>query len=244
MSKFQKPVMYTPARERLAYALKAKADASDEMAAAHAVIERLDRASGAAASIAAELAGLDSAEAAAMSAWASDPAAGDAPMPDADRRAELQRRLSAAQQQAASAQSAKAAPQAVLQAASTKLNATNCAAWVASKHVLIEEAQATPPPLAAAIAKVFEAKRRVEAARQAILSELNPTDTDARDCFVALEAFDRQRQGSEFVPLPAGGNEFMADWVRFSAQLLQNATALMDGPDFADAAMLDVEAGK
>ena len=73
MSKFQKPVMYSPARERLAYALKAKADASDEMAAARAVIERLDRASAAAAPIAAELAGLNSAEAAAMSEWAVRP---------------------------------------------------------------------------------------------------------------------------------------------------------------------------
>jgi hypothetical protein len=199
-------VKFTPKRPpsaaetRLAEAHKAKAEAEAEMAAAQAVLARLEAAARATAPIAAELSLLDKDDSAAMSAWASNPNGAPAPMPDADRRAELMKRLEAAEAQSRSAQGAMAGPRAALNAAGQRAAAAQRAAWIASKLTAIEQAEATLEPLRTAIAQIYEAKRRVDAAREGVLAGLAPAE-DTREVFIALSAFDTKRRAAESIPM-------------------------------------------
>ena len=86
---------------------------------------------------------LDKDEFAAMAQWAADPNAGAAPTPDAERRAELLKRLAGAEAQARSAAGAMAGPRAAIAAAGARASAAQRAAWIAAKLVAIEEAEAT-----------------------------------------------------------------------------------------------------
>ena len=192
--KFQPKKPPSAAELRLAEARKAKGEAEAEMEVARTVIARLEAAARAPAPIAAELAMVDKDDAAAMSQWA-------APTPDADRRSELLKRLAIAEAQARSAAGAMAEPRDALNAAGQRAAAAARAARIAAKLVAIEEADATLPPLQAAIAQIYEAKRRVDAARNGVLADLKPDGDDAREIFVALHAFDLRRREAEAIPM-------------------------------------------
>jgi hypothetical protein len=198
--KFAKPKPPSPAEQRLADAQKAKEDASAEMQRQQAVIDRLDRQIRAAAPAEAALARLDADQSTRLATWAADPNAGDPPQSDWQLRERLQRELSAARATAASAASAKATPSAALTAAGARSSAAQRAAWVAAKLVAIEEAEATLPPLKAAIAQIYEAKRRVDAAREGVLAGLAPAE-DTREVFIALSTFDHKRRAAESIPM-------------------------------------------
>ncbi len=189
------------AETRLAEAQKAKEDASAEMTAAQAVLSRLEAAARATAPLNAELALIDRDDAAAMSQWAANPNGGAAPVPDTERRAELMKRLAAAEAQARSAQGAMSAPRAAINAAGQRAAAAQRAAYIASKLVAIEEAESTLAPLVAAIKQIYECKRRVDAAREGILANLRHADGDVGEVFQALAAFDRKRRDAESIPM-------------------------------------------
>ena len=65
----------------------------------------------------------------------------------------------------------------------------------------IEEAEATLPPLQAAIAQIYEAKRRVDAARNSVLADLKPDGEDSREIFIKLHEFDLRRREAEAIPM-------------------------------------------
>jgi hypothetical protein len=199
--KFQPKKPPSAAELRLAEAHKAKAEAEAEMEAARAVMARLESAARAPAPISAELAMVDKDDAAAMSQWAANPNGVDAPTPDADRRSELLKRLAIAEAQARSAAGAMAGPRDALNAAGQRAAAAQRAAWIAAKLVAIEEAEATLPPLQAAIAQIYEAKRRVDAARNGVLADLKPDGEDSREIFVKLHEFDLRRREAEAIPM-------------------------------------------
>ena len=105
------------------------------------------------------------------------------------------------------------------------------AVWVASELVLLDEAQSTLAPLAKAIAAAFAEKRKIDAARQAILAELRSDDEAHREIFVGLGAFDRARHDAESVPHTPDTNEFHGEWRALAASLLQSPeAALGDAP--------------
>ena len=56
------------------------------------------------------------------------------------------------------------------------------------------------PPLKAAIAQIYEAKRRVDAAREGVLAGLAPAE-DTREIFIALAEFDAKRLEAESIPM-------------------------------------------
>jgi chromosome segregation ATPase len=201
MAKFTKPAPLSAAAQRLAEAVKAKAEATAEMEKHQAVIARLEKQVRAVAHAENALARIDAEQAAKMSAWASDETAGDPPQADWEARERLERELSAARATAASAQSAMATPRAALQAASQRASAAHRAAWIASKLIAVEEAESTLGPLKSAIAQIYEARRRVEAAREDVLRELNHADGDVGEVYAALSQFDARRKEAEAVPL-------------------------------------------
>ena len=84
---------------------------------------------------------------------------------------------------------------AALQAASRKVGAAHRGSWIANKLIQIESAESTLAPLREAIKGVYEAKRAVDAARAAILTELQPGE-DTSEVFHALQAFDLRRMES------------------------------------------------
>ena len=141
--KFTPKKPMSAAEQRLAEAQAARTAAEAEMASAQVVIRRLEDAARAAAPIHAELTMLDRDESALMSAWAANPDGKEAPVPDGERRAELMKRLEAAEAQARSAQGAMAGPRAALNAAGQRASAAQRAAWIAGKLVALEEAEAT-----------------------------------------------------------------------------------------------------
>ena len=108
--KFQPKKPASAAEIRLAEAQAAKGAAEAEMAAAQAVLARLEAAARATAPLMAELSLIDRDDAAAMSQWAANPNGKEAPVPDGERRAELMKRLAAAEAQARSAAGAMAGP--------------------------------------------------------------------------------------------------------------------------------------
>jgi hypothetical protein len=201
MPVFTKKKPTSPAEQRLADAQKAKDEAQAEVDVASAVLSRLEAAARAAGPISAEIAMLDRDESAAMAQWAADANAGAAPTPDHERRVDLQRRLAAAEAQARAAAGAMAAPRAAVQAASQRLGAAHRAAWIAGKLIQIEQAHETLAPLRAAIAKIYECKRRVDEVRWALLADLRHGDNDTHEVLIALEGFDRRRQEAEAVPM-------------------------------------------
>jgi hypothetical protein len=198
--KFQPKKSPSPAEIRLTEALKAKADAQAEMDAAQVVRARLETAARSPAPIAAELAMLDKDESAAMSQWAANPNGADAPAPDADRRAELMKRLAAAEAQARASADAMSGPRAAMNAAGQRAATAERAAYIARKLAALEAAELALAPLKSAIARVYEAKRRVDAARESVLAGLAFSD-DTREVFTALAAFDKKRLEAESKPL-------------------------------------------
>jgi hypothetical protein len=198
--KFTKRTNPSPAAARLAEANASRAEAEAEMKAAQAILARLEAAARAPAPLNAELALIDRDDAAAMSQWAANPNADPAPMPDAERRADLAKRLATAEAQARSAAGAMATPRNALNAAGQRAAAARRAAWIATKLVAIEEAEATLEPLKSAIAQIYGAKRAVDSARAGILAGLAFAD-DTREVFIALSAFDHRRRGAEAIPL-------------------------------------------
>jgi hypothetical protein len=198
--KFQKALSLSPTGARLKEAQAAITAAQADMASAQAVISRLETAARAAAPIAAELAMLDKDDSAEMAQWAANPNGKPAPTPDAERRADLQRRLEAAEAQARAAAGAMAAPRAALNAAGTRAAAAQRAAWIAGKLLAIEEAGATLEPLASAISQIYSAKRAVHSAREGILSGLTP-GSDTGEVYMALSSFDKRRLEAEAIPM-------------------------------------------
>jgi hypothetical protein len=198
--KFASKKPASAAEARLAAAQADKAAAEAEMEAARVIMARLEAQARCAAPIAAEIALLDRDDSAAMSQWASNPNGNAAPAPDAERRADLQKRLAAAEAQARSAQGAMGGPRAALNAAGQSASAAQRAAYIAGKLVSLEEAEATLPPLKAAIAQIYEAKRRVDAAREGVLAGLAPAE-DTRELFIALADFDAKRREAESIPM-------------------------------------------
>jgi hypothetical protein len=184
---------------RLTEARAAREAAQAEMAAAQTVLARLEAQARAPVPIQAEIALLDKDDAAAMSAW-SITGTGPAPMPDTERRADLMKRLDAAEAQSRSAQGAMGAPRAAMNAAGQRAAAAQRAAYIAGKLVSLEEAEATLPPLKAAIAQIYEAKRRVDAAREGVLAGLALAE-DTREIFIALSEFDAKREAAESRPM-------------------------------------------
>ena len=155
------------------------------------------------------------------------------PLPkiDAEKRAKLVSAFDDATAQAAAAAAAMENMQADARAAADKASGAHKAVWVASRLVLLDEAQSTLAPLAKAIAAAFAEKRRTDAARQAVLAELRSDDETHREIFVGLGAFDRARPDAELVPHTPDTNEFHADWHALAAGLLQSAeAALGDAP--------------
>jgi hypothetical protein len=184
---------------RLTEAQAAREAAQAEMEAAQTVLARLETAARAPAPIAAEIVLLDKDDAAAMSAW-SVAGEGPAPLPDAERLSDLLRRLDAAEAQSRSAQGAMGAPRAAMNAAGIRAAAAQRAAYIAAKLVAIEEAEATLGPLKSAIAQIYEAKRRVDTAREGVLAGLAPAE-DTREIFIALAEFDAKRKAAESIPM-------------------------------------------
>ena len=101
----------------------------------------------------------------------------------------------------------------------------------ASRLVLLDEAMTTLAAMKSAVAAAFAEKRRTDAARQAILSELRGDDPDHREILVELEVFDRARHDRNSSPFAPDLNEFHAEWQVFAAALLASAEAsLGDAP--------------
>jgi hypothetical protein len=199
--KFQKALSLSPAGARLKEAQAAITAAQADMASVQAVISRLETAARAPAPIAAELAMLDKDESAEMAQWAANPNGKPAPEPrQAGRRADLQRRLEAAEAQARAAAGAMAAPRAALNAAGQKAAAAQRQAWIANKLVEVEKATTTLEPLKASIAAIYAAKRRVDAAREGVLAGLTP-GSDTGEVYMALSSFDKRRLEAEAIPM-------------------------------------------
>ena len=178
----------------------------------------------------AALAAFDSEHSLALATWAR---VTGSPLPqiDAAMRSALVSALDDATAQAAAATAALESLQAEARLAAEKASLAHRAVWVASKMVLLDEAESTLAPLAKAIAAAFAEKRRVDAARQAVLAELRSDDEAHREIFVGLGAFDRARHDAESVPHTPDLNEFYSEWRALAASLLQSAeAALGDAP--------------
>lgn len=166
-----------------------------------------------------------------MAEWASSTDGAEAPKADAEKRSALARDLDDATAQGAAATAAMATLQAEARFAAEKASAAHKAVWVASRLVLLDEAEATLPVLIKAVELAFAAKRRVDAARQSILAELRSDDPDHREILVALEAFDRARRDAESAPFAPDTNEFQGEWRAFAGSLLQSPEAAIgDAP--------------
>ncbi len=148
----------------------------------------------------AELSLIDRDESAEMSRWATDPNGRAPPTPDVERRVGLMKRIEAAEAQARSAAGAMAGPRNAMNAAGQRAAAAQRAAWVASKLIAVEEAESCLGPLKSAIAQVYDAKRKIDSAREGILAGLSPGE-DTREVFIALSAFDHKRREAESVPM-------------------------------------------
>jgi hypothetical protein len=164
------------------------------------------------------------------------------PRLDADRRGKLSNRLDRARQSAVAAQTEIARLKAEIDAAAHRAAGHAAEAAIAAKLVFIDEAHATLPALAAAIAATFAHKRHVDAARNAIVHDMRP-DVTPREIFLAMEVFDRARTAAESVPFAPPENEYEYGWRHFAARLAGNATATVDGtPEHAEPATLDMDA--
>ena len=228
MPKFTKHL--SPARARLRDAITAKAAGVADVALVQSRIDRLRSVVDSVEPGTAALAAFDSEYSAALATWAR---VTGSPLPkiDAEKRAKLVSAFDDATAQAAAAAAAMENMQADARAAADKASGAHKAVWVASRLVLLDEAQSTLEPLAKAIAAAFAEKRRIDAARQAVLAELRSDDETHREIFVGLGAFDRARPDAESVPHTPDTNEFHADWHALAAGLLQSAeAALGDAP--------------
>ena len=227
MPKFTKHL--NESRARLRDALEAKADATAALAVAQSRIDRLQSVIDSLEPARAALAAFDSEYAAALAIWAR---VTGSPLPkiDAEQRSVLVSDLADAEAQAGAAQAAMATLQSDAGVAAEAASAAHKDTWIAARRVLIDEAMTTLPALADAIAKVFAEKRKIDAARQTILSELRSDDPAQRELFTALGEFDRSRQSAETIPFGPHTNEHHAEWQAFAAALLASAEAsLGDG---------------
>ncbi len=214
----------TPARARLRDAIEAKGAAVDDMAVAQTRIDRLQSVIAAVESARAALAAFDSEHSVALATWAR---VTGSPLPqiDADKRAKLVGALDDATAQAGAASAAMAELQGEPRIAADKASAAHKETWIASRLVLLDEAQSTLAPLADAIAKVFAEKRKVDSARQAVLGELRSDDPAHREIFVGLGEFDRARHDAELIPHTPDTNEFHGEWRALAASLLASPEA-------------------
>jgi hypothetical protein len=184
------------AEQRLADAQAARADAEAEMQRHQAVINRLDRQIRAVAQAEAALARFDADQSAKLGTWAQTGEA-EAPQADWQQRERLERELSAAR----AAAGAMSGPRAATAAAGQRAAQAARQIWIAAKLVSIEEAAETLEPLRAAIKGIYEAKRRVDAAREGVLRDLRHEDGDVGEVFQALAQFDNRRREAESIPM-------------------------------------------
>ncbi len=226
--KFQKNL--TPARARLRDAIDARAAADADQSKAQGEVNRLSSFSAAAADARAALDRFDAEHNAAFAAWAEsfDGDVAGAPRPDAEKRNALVSAVEDAEIAARAAEHAKAPPAAAASAAGERASVAYKGAWLATKLALIDEAEKMLTEMRAAIAAAHDCKYRVDAARAAILSDLDSSDPASREVLMALETFDRERTSAEGRPMPPDFNPHYADWKRFEARLAVDFTASID----------------
>jgi chromosome segregation ATPase len=179
----------SPARDRLAEALKARGEVEAKLAALTASIARLTRQIAAVGPAEAALARFDSIQAGKLAQWAQGGEA-DVPVADWEQRERFERELSAARATAASATSARAGLEAEYTREANKLPGAQSYASAATIEIVGESAE---PLIAEAVALQSELAKKIER----VVSALDV----ARDLMHKLAGEPRVLAGSAFTAL-------------------------------------------
>ena len=226
MPKFHKSTIDSPARVRLAEAIKAQKAEADRAAAAleaaRAALGRLQATDIAADPIRQQIAALDASET--KEALAAARGGTATPEPDTKRRADLQRELSAALAREEASRRAMPEIEAEIARESQGRPEFEQAKSAAITEILNEEIEHLIEDLAEAVATAWRKEQALSEIRGAILRE---TDASAdRNAYIRLEALDGKLASARQRPIVDTAAE-RAAWMAFASELRQNAGAVL-----------------
>jgi hypothetical protein len=222
----------SPARQRLATMITARAEISAAIERAQAALDRLASAQTAEAPLVAELQRLDAAETEAFSAWSRGDSEAPAPTPDVAKRALLTEQLTAARAKAEAARRAEAGLMAERERESSKLPGLARAFDATLAEILAEEGEVLISDFADANRALASKAARIEIMRDIIISmgRAAKDSETGRPFFTLLEAFDGrlQKVSGRLPPDLEVASQHRLGWLALVDRLRSDANAKLE----------------